>query len=548
MTDIFIGTIIIVAGDVTINVGDSGDAGDGVFRPRKIVRGTGLPNRVRNANREAIQDAIDAMNARGSGTVALGGGTIEIGGCGAMPDPLTAELMFNGAHNDVRVFDGQGAKIIQTTDGANILKFDGCRHHTVRNCELRYAAAQTTGEGFSYDTALNPHAALRLRDSMMNRFENIVIRSAWCGIVADTADPTGAGGGGSYSNSFSHIEINMGANSGYGYAQRRGTGSVINNMYITGNGQNVPCRGGVLFLSVGQTTFNQLNIEWLKCRYSLHADACRGLVINSPNFEGNTPTNSNNSGFGVLMHFSSLTTATINGGTVASTQFDQTANGVSNGVLFSSFGQSHLEVRGTHIAATRKTGTVRASLYGTDGTVPMNQDYAEFHNITLRRTSGADYHNLDDLCWHTLSSGPVPAGSTATTHGPLRAFNNVIGAPFGPPVTWGFGNTTAYLLPHGNWQRFNTALTANQTITLANRIEPPLSDAALPVPRVPAGATMRVTRTAAASGNFTFTVNNHNGTAITTLNAGQNAEFIYNSIDWLLISKTSQRMEEPEPK
>jgi len=196
-------------------------------------------------------------------------------------------------------------------------------------------------------------------------------------------------------------------------------------------------------------------------------------------------------------------------------------------------------VRGTHIAATKKTGTVRASLYGTDGNVPMDQAYAAFHNITLRRTSGVDYHNLDDLCWHTLSAGPVPAGSTATTHGPLRAFNNVIGAPFGPPVTWAFGNTTAYLLPHGNWQRFNTALTANQTVTLANRIEPPLTDATLPVPRVPAGATMRVTRTAAASGSFTFTVNNHNGTAITTLTAGQSAEFLYNGTDWTLLSKTS---------
>lgn len=541
-----IGTGITVSGDGTITVPPTGGTpNDGVFRPTGIVRGTGNANSVRNNNRLAIQAAIDAMNAQGSGTVALGGGTIEIGGSGTSPDPLTAPLKFNGAHNDIRVFDGQGAKIIQTTDGANIIQFDGCRHHTIRNCELRYANAQTTGSGFSYDVTLNPHAAIRLKDSMMNKFENIAIRNQWCGIVNDSDDATGAGGGGSYSNHWSHIEINMGANSGYGIAQRRGTGSVWNNIYITGNGQNVACRGGVLLLSTGQNTFNQLNCEWMKCRYALQADACNGLVINSPNFEGNTPTNSNASGFGVLMHFSSLTTVTINGGTIANTQFDQTANGVANGVLFSAFAQSHVEVRGVHIAATKKTGTVRASLFGTDGNVPMDQAYGQFYNITLRRTSGVDYHNLDDLCWHTLSSAPVAAGSGGTTHGPLRIFNNFVGVAFGVPVTWGLTGatgsaaTTIYPMPHGNWQRFNSVLTGNVTITLSNKIEPALTDATLPIPRLPSGTTMRVTRTAAASGAFTFTVNNHNGTAVTTINAGQSADFLFNGTDWSLLHKLS---------
>jgi hypothetical protein len=514
-----VGSGVIVAADGTISVASAG-VGDNLVRPSGVTRGTGLADSVRLANKNAIQAAINALAAQGSGTLALGGGTIEIAG----------ELVLSGGHNDVRVVDGQGTKLIQTVTGQNIVRLDGCRHWTVRNFELRYAAEQTTGASFSYDTALNPHAALRLKDSMMNRFENIAIRSAWCGIVADTGDPSGTGGGGSYSNSYSHIEINMGANSGWGYAQRRGTGSVINNMYITGNGQNVPCRGGVLLLSVGQTTFNQLNVEWLKCRYAVQVDAVNGLVINSPNIEGITPTQNGSTGFGVVLHFASLSTVTINGGSIGSTTFDQTANGISRGVLFSIWSQAHLEVRGMHIVHTVKVGTVQTALLGTDSDVPIDQAYASFHNITLRRTSTVDHYELDYLVDHTMA-----AGTTTNVDGPLRRFNNVLGGEHDRPVSWGDVSVTAYLLIHGNWQRFGTPLTAARTVTLANRIDAPLTDATKAVPMVPAGATMRVTRTAGATGTATLTVANHNGTAITTLALRQTAEFYFDGSNWSML-------------
>lgn len=553
-----IGSGVVMAGDGTLSVPPTGGTpNDGVFRPTGIVRGTGLSNAVRNNNRIQIQNAINAMNAQGSGKVALGGGTIEIGGPGTTPDPAQAMLEFTGGHGNVRVFDGEGATLIQTTNLANILKLTGCRHHTFMNLELEYSSIQATGAGFDYpsgDPAVitDPHACIRIRDAMMNKFSNITTRNAWIHICADSADPTGASGGGSYSNCYDHIEINMAANTGWGIAQRKGTGSAFNNIYITGNGTNAPCRGGVIFLGVGQTTFNQLNIEWIKCQKALRLSNCYGIVINSINMEGNTPMPTN-AGVAALVHLDSLCTASFHGGTIADVTFDQTTNGVTTGLLFSVFSQSKLTASGMFLTYVKKVGTVRTALLGIDNAdnVSMDQSFATFDGITLRRTSTIEHYNLNHLVVHSLfPSGPVTAGSAATTHGPLRRFNNVIGAPFGPPVTWASKGSPAapaspepatiiYLLPHGNWQRFNTALINNLSITLADHIDAPLTDATKPVPEVPAGATMRITRTAAATGAFTFNVLNYNAAVITSLNAGQTAEFLFNGTDWSLIGKVS---------
>jgi hypothetical protein len=526
-----VGSGIIAAVDGTISVASSGGTpSDGVIRPTGVTRGTGQSAAVRTANTAAIQAAINAMQAQGSGKVALGGGTVEISG----------ELTLAGGHADVRVLDGEGATLVQQASGVSIIRLNGCRHNTVMNLELEYAAIQTTGATFDY-TITDPHAALRLRDALFNRFDNITIRNAWIGICQDSPDPTGASGGGSYSNQYNHIEINVAANTGWGFCSRRGTGSQINNMYITGNGTSAPCNGGVLMLSTGQTTFNQLNVEWIKCRRAIHLSSCNGTVINSVNFEGITPT-ANAAGFGVVVHTDSLATTTFNGGTMADTRFDQTANGVANGVLFSSFAQAHLEVRGMHISMVKKTGTVRTSLFGCDGNVTMDGAYGHFHNITLRRTGSTEHYNLDDLCWHALGK------SDSTYQGPLRTFNNVVGGVSGGycawggdeavPVTAGTPANTLYLLKHGSWQRFVSPLTAVRTVTLARTIDD-VFDAAYAIPRVPAGAVMKVSRTPSSTGAFALSIANHNGTVLTTLaGAGESALFVMDTANWTLVEKT----------
>ena len=466
------------------------------------VKGTGVSGAQRITNATAITAAIADADAA-NGKVDLGGGVWEVDGT------ITA----GGADF---VIDGSGGKIVQFGSG-NVLTMNNAVNVTVYNLELAYSANQTTGDSPVSTTTFA--AAIRLTGTSRNcNFTSVKISNAWVGIGM-----SGTNTGHKFENTYSI----MSASNSYAHVLNGAKGITYINSDVTGNGSDITCAGAVLAINTVGCEFGQLRVDRVVSAKSLLLSGSKNINFENLKIEGVTPTQT--SAYAAVVHLENDSQSSFENMTVDGLKLNKTAGSVDFANVFaggpSGTGGGSVRVREMFITNTVKTGTVRFGLIGSQSSAAAFDTYGEFEGVRLD-TSTSTPHRLDDICFATLDT------SSVAKNGIVRRFNQTIGDAVGGYTAWGDVSATIFLETHGIWQRFATALTANRTVTLSNRIATTYGTGPLSSPLIPTGARVRISRTTAATGAFSLSVANHNGTVIGTLSIGQTGDFVFDGVDW----------------
>lgn len=477
----------------------------GTYRPEDNsgVKGTGVSGAQRITNATAITAAIANADAA-NGKVDLGGGVWEVDGT------ITA----GGADF---VIDGSGGKIVQFGTTANILTMNSAVNVTVYNIELSYNSNQTTGNSPVSTTTY--HAAIKLTGTSRNcNFTSVKISNAWVGIGM-----SGTNTGHKFENTYS---IMSGSNS-YAHVLNGAKGITYINSDVTGNGSDITCAGAVLAINTVGCEFGQLRVDRIVGAKPLLLSGSKNINFENLKIEAVTPTQT--SAYAAVVHLEADSQASFENMTVDGLKLNKTTGSVDFANIFaggaSGVGGGSVRVREMWVTATAKTGVVRFGLIGSQSSAAAIDTYGEFEGVRLD-TATSTPHQIDDICFASLDAGSV------AKNGIVRRFNQTIGDSVGGYTSWGDASATIFLETHGVWQRFNTPLTANRTVTLSNRIATTYGTGPLNSPLIPKGARARITRTTAATGAFSLSVANHTGTVIGTLSIGQTGDFVFDGVDW----------------
>lgn len=466
------------------------------------VKGTGVSGAQRITNAAAITAAIADADAA-NGKVDLGGGVWEVDGT------ITA----GGADF---VIDGSGGKIVQFGSG-NILTMNNAVNVTVYNLELAYNTNQTTGDSPVSTTTFA--AAVRLTGTSRNcNFTSVKISNAWVGIGM-----SGTNTGHKFENTYSI----MSASNSYAHVLNGAKGITYINSDVTGNGSDITCAGAVLAINTVGCEFGQLRVDRVVSAKPLLLSGSKNINFENLKIEGVTPTQT--STYAAVVHLENDSQSSFENMTVDGLKLNKTTGSVDFANVFaggpSGTGGGSVRVREMFITNTVKTGTVRFGLIGSQSSAAALDTYGEFEGVRLD-TATSTPHRLDDICFATLDT------SSVAKNGIVRRFNQTIGDAVGGYTAWGDVSATIFLETHGIWQRFATPLTANRTVTLSNRIATTYGTGPLSSPLIPRGARIRISRTTAATGAFSLSVANHNGTVIGTLSIGQTGDFVFDGVDW----------------
>jgi hypothetical protein len=184
------------------------------------------------------------------------------------------------------------------------------------------------------------------------------------------------------------------------------------------------------------------------------------------------------------------------------------------------------------VTNTVKTGTVSFGMIGSQTSALPIDLHGEFEGVRFD-TATSTPHQMDHICNVELHA------SSVMKNGIVRRFNQTIGDSVGGYVIWGDVSATIYLETHGRWQRWNTPFTTNRTITLSKRISGTYGTGPLNSPLIPKGSTIWISRTAAATGAYTGTVADDDGSAIGTLAVGQTGGFVFDGQNWTGFSRAT---------
>lgn len=477
----------------------------GDFLPESYggIEGTGLTGTERTANSTAFINCIAAADAV-NGKVDLSGNW-ELNG------------VVTGSPTNI-VIDGGGGKITQFADTVSVFAFSNAQKVTVRDLEIDYNTNQTTGGDPSATDTF--HAGVRLTgiNSFCN-FINLKFAKNWVGIGM-----SGTNVGHKIDSTTSIVS----ASNSYGIVAKTGTiGCTYINNTITGNGSDISCSGAVLVLGGLENEFSQLRVDRLVSLRPIWLSGAKNINFENLTFNGVTPTAA--STVAALVHLHNDSQASFENTLVTGTKLNKTTGLVDFANIFAGgpvgTGGGTVRAREMYISDTVETGVVRFGIIGSTTTGAALNTYGEFEGVRFD-TATATPHRVDDICFATLDS------TSTAKNGIVRRFNSTIGDACGGYVEWGDVSATIFTELHGLWQRFITPLTAGRTVTLSNRIAGTYGTGPLNSPLVPKGALMTVTRSSAASGAFTLTVNDIAGTAIGTLAVGQTGTYVYDGGAW----------------
>ena len=466
------------------------------------VKGSGVSGAQRILNAAAWNLAradADASN----GKLDLGGGVWEMDGT------------LNAGGADF-VIDGSGGKIVQFASTSSILTMDSAVNVTVYNLELAYNTNQTTGDA---PTTTTYAAAIRLTGTSRNcNFTSIKISNAWVGIGL-----SGTNTGHKFENTYSI----MAAGNSYAHVLNGAKGITYINSDVTGNGSDISCAGAVLSINSVGCEFGQLRVDRIVSAKPILLSGSKNINFENLKIEAVTPTQT--SAYAAVVHLENDSQSSFENLTVDGLKLNKTTGSVDFANIFAGgptgVGGGTVRVREMFVTGTAKTGVVRFGLIGSQSSAAALDTFGEFEGVRLD-TSTSTPHRLDDICFATLDANSV------AKNGIVRRYNQSIGDAVGGYITWGDTSATIYLETHGIWQRFATPLTANRTVTLSNRIAGTYGTGPLNSPLLPRGCRLRISRTAAATGTFSLSVANHNGTVIGTLSLGQTGDFVFDGVDW----------------
>jgi hypothetical protein len=476
----------------------------GTYRPEDFlgVKGAGVTGAQRVTNASAISQAFASADAN-NGKASLGGGIWEVEGT----------ITVGGADY---VIDGAGGKITQFAALANVLTMTSAVNVSIYNVELDYSANQTTGDA---PTTTTYHAAIKMTGTSRNcALTAIKLNRAWVGVGM-----SGTNTGHKLENVYSILS----ASNSYPLVLNAARNVAIVNGDLTGNGSDIACAGAVLAINCTGCSFDHLRVDRLVSAKPILLSGSKNINFESLRLEGVTPTQV--SAYAALVHLEADSSLTATNMVVDGVKLNKTTGSVDFANVFAggagATGGGSVRVRGMLVTNTSETGAVRFGLIGSQSSAAAINTYGEFEGVRLD-TATATPHRLDDLCFATLD-----VASTAK-NGIIRRYNQTIGDAIGSYVSWGDVAPTLFLEVHGPWQRFATPLTANRTAVLSNRIEDTYGSGPLSSPLVPRGARMKISRTTGATGAFSLSVANHNGTVIGTLSLGQTGDFVFDGVDW----------------
>lgn len=474
------------------------------------VKGTGVSGAQRILNAAAITAAIADADAA-NGKVDLGGGTWEVDGT------ITA----GGADF---VIDGSGGKIVQFATTANVLTMASAVNVTVYNLELEYNTNQTTGD--SPVSTSTYHAAIRLTGTSRNcNFTSVKISKAWVGIGM-----SGTNTGHKFENTYSI----MSASNSYAHVLNGATGCTYINSDVTGNGSDIACSGAVLAINTVGCEFGQLRVDRLSSAKPIVLSGSKNVNFENLRIEGVTPLAT--STYAGVVHLENDSQASFENLTVTGLKLNKTTGLVDVAHVFvggtSGVGGGTVRVREMWVTNTAKTGVVSFGMIGSQSSALPIDLHGEFEGIRFD-TATSTPHQMDHICNVELHA------SSVAKNGIVRRFNQTVGEMVGGYITWGDVSATVYPEIHGRWQRWNTPLTANRTLTLSNRIAGTYGTGPLNAPLVPKGATIWISRTAAATGAFSGSVADNDGTVIGTLAVGQTGGFVFDGQNWSGFSRAT---------
>lgn len=463
-----------------------------------VVTGTLANNTARQANRAAIQAAIDDCAANNK-ILVVPKGTYEIHNAGLI------------IGSGFRWLGTMESRIIQYSLNLPVLHVGpalGTVGQTVENtiidgAYLRYSGTATAGGN-----------ALEMNGAYMCTFKNLQIGDVqapyssrtsvpYIGVYCDDATGTTP----CFSCTWESVRIK---HFGYrGFSADRlnyeaATGNVWTNLYIGGGNASgtqdlsaVANSGALVLGSQAQAVFNQINIEWMATPSVIRMVVCDQTVFNGVNFEGIVAKLSSSGNFGFFDIYNGSVTVegcTINNCTLTA------ANNIAAAGIFR-LGPATV-VRANNFRPLLMTAT--ANFFGVLSNSATNSR-VDWGQMALGNSDGL--LGYDDS---TFASG---AGNG---YGLLSDFN-------GATVrTLADSNATLYSYRGDSVVRIPASTT--RTLTLARQCTASITA------RIPPGTRKRIKNTGAGG---PVTVLNYNaGSLSSTIAAGAFAEYVFDGIDW----------------
>ena len=465
-----------------------------------VVTGTLANNTARQANRAAIQAAVDDCSANNK-ILIVPPGRYEI---------HLAGLIIPG---DFRLIGTMGSVIVQysldqpvvhvgpplTTAGQTV------ENTTVDGLYLQYNGSATAGGN-----------GLELVGAYMCSFKNLQIgdvqapyssRSSvpYMGVYCDETTGTIP----CFSCSWDTVRIK---HWGYrGFSAKRtaydaATGNVWTNLYIAGGNssgtQDTSALAGSAALALGsqaQAVFNQLNIEWVKLQKAVEMEICNQMIFNGVNLEGITLKASSSqpcSFFDLYGGSATIEGVTINNCTIT------TANNVATAAILRLGGPNSC-ARLNNIRPLLNVG-VTAPFYGvvSNSSTSSRVDLGQF---ALGDTDALTAY--DDGVWSAVATNG---------YGLLNDFNG------GTVRTLADANATLYAYRGASVVRIPASTT--RTVVLSRQCSSTITAI------IPPGTRVRIKSTGASS----VAVQNYNAAALATITTGTFAEFVFDGTNWLL--------------
>jgi hypothetical protein len=468
-----------------------------------VVTGVLINNTARQANRAAIQAAVDDCAAN-SKILVVPPATYEIHNAAVI---LPAGFRLLGTMESRIVQYSLDKPVVHVgavlgTTGVTV------EHVVIDGLYLRYSGTATAGGN-----------ALELQSTYMCDFRNIQIGDVqstyasrtsvpYIGVFCDDATGTTP----CFSCSYTNIRIK---HFGYrGFSANRlnyeaATGNVWNNIYIAGGNsagkQDLSAvagadmsHGALILGSQAQGVFNQLNIEWLTGTGIIKMEVCDQMVFNSVNLEGLSLKASSSRDIGFIDVYNG--SFTIEGLTINNCIATAALNASTASIL--RLGPATV-ARVNNVRPLLNTG-ITTSFYGvrSNSAASSRVDFGQF-----ALGNGDAMTAYDD--------GTFAAG-TGNGYGQLTDFNG------GGMHTLADANATIYSYRGDSVVR--VPATAVRTIILSRQCSSTITT------RIPPGTRKRIKATSSNS----VAVQNYNAAALATITTGTFAEFVFDGTDWLL--------------
>jgi hypothetical protein len=290
------------------------------------------------------------------------------------------------------------------------------------------------------------------------------------------------------------------------------TGNVYSNIYI-GGGNNTGVSdlstvdGSAIYVgSLGQSVFNQINVEWLASRTPIHFEVCGQCVFNSFNIEGVTLKAGSLQSMGLITWY--LGDAVWNGLTVNNCSFN-TADNVQDPSIFRLASSTRISMNAGRNMFSNKTASDLV-LFRTINPAGETETHVDLQHWNF------EDEEMDRVDGLVLSDDGAGFGliSDYNNSTPLVLAN--------ASVTHYAGNTPGNLIM--------TPTGSTKTITLARAFS------AARVARIPRGTRRRVYN-AATSGVINVAVNNYNAAPLHSgITFGTSAEFAFDGTDWVRVA------------